>query len=108
MTADEIRALYVETLARTTYEQKRWEWADIEPMREWDRLPVEGRQPWLDQEEQYVDALVEAGLLPDSVEEQLAGGFRPGIHTMQDIENQTYPRTYTMRRYVTDWREVQS
>lgn len=64
MIPDEIRALYVETLARVTYEDKRKQFASIEPRQPWAELSADDRRPWLDQETDYVDALAEAGLLP--------------------------------------------
>lgn len=100
MTPDEIRSLYVETLARAEYAQDR-EYGALEP----------GASPWEQADGQVrdyyrrtcvgflVDALAEAGLLPTQVEEIGA------IPVYSDEETIAYWKPGS-RRYMTDRREV--
>lgn len=92
MNAEQIRALYVETLARA-------EFAHFCKVATWEEADESDRQTWMPNAERAVDALAEAGLLPTRVEESGA------IPVYSDEETIAYWLT-NKRRYKTEWQEV--
>ncbi|WP_280389863.1 hypothetical protein [Nocardia wallacei] len=97
-TADEIRALYIETLARTQraedlahYPQRE----DGTPREDWAAMSERMRRMYLDAAAPFVDALAEAGLLVIAEETATEWSFN-GREKSREI--------VTRRRYVTAWR----
>ncbi|WP_280357907.1 hypothetical protein [Nocardia otitidiscaviarum] len=115
MDATQIRELAIERIARADYTNwlervraKAAEWGEACEHLPWNEAPDDGewgRDRWRRIHAADVDAL--GDLLPTKAEEELAGGFVPGVHTWSDIDNGTYPPTYTVRRYVTVWRPIE-
>lgn len=88
MTPDEIRALYVETLARADF-------AHFCKTSTWEEIDEADRQTWIPNAERAVTALAEAGLLPTRMQ----------ILAAMEGEGSIADRT-THRCFLTDWREV--
>ena len=115
MTADEIRALYVETLARSQFEHRTrsympreaWVWESRH------RVDQDLYRRWA---EGHVDALAEAGLLPTGiewgageVEDHTTDRVRTVPHSVYDNEADAVADAVAnmdplMQRYTHDWR----
>ncbi len=128
MTPDEIRALYVETLARADYADwldrvrvaaARWD-EECEHL-PWDEQPDKGewgRDHWRRIHTRAVDALAAAGLLPTGiewgageVEDHTADAVRTVPHDVHEDEKDARADALAngeplMQRYTHDWREV--
>jgi hypothetical protein len=109
MTPGDIRALYLETLARFDYESRP---SDFFNSIDWDDMTAEQKVPFFANVEPFADALAAEGLLP--VAEEWRGGstdspvtVSPGDGAEELARRISGPDLPVSRRYLTEWKEAE-
>ncbi|SLG32783.1 Uncharacterised protein [Mycobacteroides abscessus subsp. abscessus] len=100
-TPEEIRAQYVETVARAQFDH-------FCKIATWEEIGESDRQTWIPNAEHAVDALAAAGLLPTRVERrELEDGWAGQlVSSSGEVTAVSKPCT-RQQRYVTEWRVVE-